>query len=55
MLLVNLGGAALLSLRFLTGKATFHRLERWQIAYLPYFALWALTVVVVLPPVFGFD
>ena len=30
-------------------------LERWQTGYLPIFALWAATVVVVLPPVFGFD
>ena len=33
----------------------FHRVERWQTTYLPVFALWAATVVAVLPPVFGFD
>ena len=55
VLLVNLAGAALLSLRFLKRQTTFHRLERWQISYLPIFALWAVTVVVVLPPLFGFD
>jgi len=55
VLLVNLAGAALLSSRFLAGRSTLHRLERWQTTYLPVFALWAATVVVVLPPVFGFS
>jgi hypothetical protein len=54
VLLVNLAGAAWLSARFLTGRSTFHRLERWQTAYLPVFTLWAATVVVILPPLFGF-
>jgi hypothetical protein len=55
VLLVNLAGAAWLSARFLTRRSTLHRLERWQTAYLPVFALWAAAVVVVLPPIFGFD
>jgi hypothetical protein len=55
VLLVNLAGAAFLSARFLTRRSTLHRLERWQTTYLPVFALWAATVVVVLPPVFGFS
>ena len=55
VLLVNLAGAAWLSARFLRGHSTLHRLERWQTTYLPVFALWAATVVVVLPLVFGFD
>ena len=55
VLLVNLTGTAWLSLRFLTGHSTFHRFERWQTTYLPVFALWAATVVVVLPPLFGFE
>ncbi|MGH3839656.1 MAG: hypothetical protein ACRDSF_28720, partial [Pseudonocardiaceae bacterium] len=55
VLLVNLAGAAWLSARFLTGRGRLHRLERWQTTYLPVFALWAATVVVVLPPVFAFD
>jgi hypothetical protein len=55
VLLVNLAGAAWLSTRFLTGRIAFHRLERWQTAYLPIFAIWAATVVVVLPPLFAFD
>jgi hypothetical protein len=55
VLLVNLVGAAWLSIRFLTGRSTLHRLERWQTTYLPVFALWAATVVVILPPLFAFD
>ncbi len=54
VLLVNLAGTAWLSARFLTGHSTFHRLERWQTTYLPVFALWAATVVVILPPLFAF-
>ena len=49
VLLVNLAGTAWLSTRFLTGRSTFHRLERWQTSYLPVFALWAATVVVAFP------
>ncbi|HEX2070311.1 MAG TPA: hypothetical protein VHF90_01525, partial [Thermoleophilaceae bacterium] len=55
VLLVNLARAAWLSARFLRGRVPFHRLERWQTSYLPIFALWAATVVVVLPPLFAFD
>jgi len=55
VLLVNLAGAAWLAVRFLTGRIAFSRLERWQTAYLPVFALWAATVVAVLPPLFAFS
>jgi hypothetical protein len=55
VLLVNLAGAALLSARFLRGRTTFHRLERWQTSYLFVFAVFAASVVVVLPLVFGFS
>jgi hypothetical protein len=55
VLLVNLAGAAWLSVRFLTGRSRLHRLERWQTTYLPIFALWAAAVVVILPPLFAFD
>jgi len=55
VLLVNLVGAAWLLARFLTGRSTLHRLERWQTSYLPGFALWAAAVVVLVPPLFGFD
>jgi hypothetical protein len=55
VLLVNLAGAAWLSARFLKRRTTLHRLERWQTSYLPVLALFAAAVVVVLPPLFGFD
>jgi hypothetical protein len=55
VLLVNLAGAAWLSARFLTRRARFHRLERWQTSYLPVFALWAAAVVFVLPLLFAFE
>jgi hypothetical protein len=55
VLLVNLVGAAWLSVRFLRGRSSLHRLERWQTTYLPVFAFWAATVVVVFPPLFAFD
>ncbi len=55
VLLVNLAVAAWLSARFLMGRSRLHRLERWQTTYLPVFALWAATVVVVVPPLFGFS
>jgi hypothetical protein len=55
VLLVNLAVTAWLSTRFVTGHSTFHRLERWQTAYLPVYAFWAAAVVVILPPSFGFD
>ena len=55
VLLVNLAGAAWLSARFISGRTRFHRLERWQTTYLPVFALFAATVVVILPPLFSFD
>ena len=53
-LLATLAEAAWLSARFLTGRVAFHRLDRWQTGYLPVFAVWAATVVAVLPPVFAF-
>jgi hypothetical protein len=54
VLLVNLAGTAWLSVRFLTARTAFHRVERWQTWYLPVFAVWATTVVTVLPPLFAF-
>jgi hypothetical protein len=54
VLMVNLGRAAWLSIRFMKGHLTRAPLERWQMVYLPVFGLWALVVVAALPPVFGF-
>jgi hypothetical protein len=55
VLLVNLAGAVRLAVRFIRRRTTLDRLERWQTTYLPVFALWAATVVVVIAPLFGFE
>lgn len=54
ILLVNLAGAALWQLRFLSGRTPFSRLERWQTDFLPVYAGWAAVVAVVLPPLFAY-
>jgi hypothetical protein len=54
ILFVNLAWSARLYARFLLGRGSFARLEQWQITYLPVYALWAVIVVVVFPPVFGY-
>jgi len=54
ILLVNLAGSALLTIRFLRGQATFASLERWQTNYLHVFAVWAAIVVIAFPLMFGF-
>ena len=55
ILLVNLVGAAWLYLQFLRGRANFAALERWQTAYLPVYAVWAVAVAAAFPPLFGFN
>jgi len=54
ILLVNLAWTAWLYARFVRHRGSFATLERWQIAYLPVYALWAALVVVMFPPVFGY-
>jgi hypothetical protein len=54
ILLVNLAWSAVLYLRFLRGKGTFARLEKWQTDYLPVYAAWAAIVVIVFPPLFAY-
>ncbi|HET7153728.1 MAG TPA: permease prefix domain 1-containing protein [Hyphomicrobiaceae bacterium] len=54
ILLVNLVWTAWLYARFVRHRGAFAALERWQIAYLPVYAVWAALVVVVFPPVFGY-
>ncbi len=54
ILLVNLAWSALLYARFLRERGSFAALERWQIAYLPVYSVWAAFVVVVFPMVFGY-
>ena len=54
LLVVNLAGAAVLSVRALAGRVSPSRLETWQTGYLPVFAVWTLAVVVAVPVIFGF-
>jgi len=54
ILLVNLAWSAWLYARFLRHRGSFAVLERWQIAYLPVYSVWAALVVVMFPPMFGY-
>ncbi len=54
ILLVNLAGSAWYYARFLRHSGSFAALERWQIAYLPVYSIWAALVVMVFPPLFGY-
>jgi len=54
ILLVNLAGTAWLYAQFLRRRGSFTALERWQIAYLPAYSLWAAMVAAVFPPLFGY-
>ncbi|MFD2532593.1 hypothetical protein [Gracilimonas halophila] len=55
ILLVNLSWSAILYLRFISSKTNFSTLEKWQTDYLPVYAVWAATVVVIFPLLFGFE
>ena len=54
ILLTNLVWSAWLFLGFLRGRMPFARLEHWQTRYMIVYALWAWTVVLAFPLVFGF-
>lgn len=54
VLLVNLVWSAWLTWGFLGHRRGIAVLERWQTSYVPVYALWAVAVTVVVPPVFGF-
>lgn len=54
ILLINLAWSAVLYIRFLRGRGSFADLERWQTDYVPVYALWAASVVIVFPPVFAY-
>jgi hypothetical protein len=54
ILLVNLGWSAVLYTRFLTKRASFVPLERWQTAYIPVYAVWAWIVVALFPIIFNY-
>ncbi len=55
ILVVTLGRSAVLYARFINGRGGFMALERWQTAYLPVYALWMWTVVVIFPLLFQFQ
>ena len=55
VLLGNLAWSAWLYGRFLWGRGPFLALVRWQVNYLPVYAVWAAVVVVIFPPLFGYD
>jgi hypothetical protein len=55
ILLGNLAWSTVLYVGFLRGRGPFASLERWQTAYLPVYSVWAATVVVGFPLVFGFE
>ncbi len=54
VLVVNLGGSALLYAGFLRGRVAFSRLCGWQTFYLYVFAAWAAAVAFLFPLVFRF-
>jgi hypothetical protein len=54
ILLLNLAGTAWLYARFLRQNGSFAALERWQIAFLPVYSVWAACVVAAFPPMFDF-
>jgi len=54
ILLVNLAWSALLYVRFLRNRDSLLALERWQTRYLPVYAIWAVIVVIVFPPLFRY-
>jgi len=55
ILLANLSWSAVLYTRFLTGRASLGKLQRWQTAYIPVYALWAWIVVIAFPVIFNYQ
>jgi hypothetical protein len=55
LLLVNLGGLALIYTRFLARKVSFVMVERWQTNYLPVFGIWAAFVATIFPVIFKYQ
>ncbi len=54
ILLINLAGSAWFYAQLLRRRGSFAALERWQIGYLPVYAVWAALVALVFPPLFGY-
>ncbi|MEQ1898211.1 MAG: hypothetical protein ABL971_12570 [Vicinamibacterales bacterium] len=50
---VNLAWSAWLYAHFLRRRGSFAALERWQVAYLPAYSVWAALVVVFFPALTG--
>jgi hypothetical protein len=55
LLLVNLAWSAALYARFLGRRVPFMRLERWQTASMPAFAVWAWFVAALFPVIFNYE
>jgi len=55
LLLMNLTGSAIHYAKFFIGSSSFTRLERWQTAYLPVYAVWAWFVVALFPVIFNYQ
>ena len=55
ILLANLSWSAVLYTRFLTGRASLGKLQRWQTAYIPVYALWAWFAVIAFPVIFNYQ
>jgi hypothetical protein len=54
ILLVNLGWAAVLYIRFLRRRGSFASVEQWLTSYVPVYVVWAAIVVIVFPPLFRY-
>ena len=54
LLLAHLLRTAWLNVGFLRRRQRFTALEGWQTRYLPVYGVWAVIVIVLFPPVFGF-
>ena len=54
ILLVNLAWSTVLYIRFLSGRGSFARLEKWQTDYIYVYVAWASIVVILFPPLFGY-
>ncbi|WP_030155609.1 permease prefix domain 1-containing protein [Glycomyces sp. NRRL B-16210] len=54
VLFANLAWTAWLYFSIIKGRKRFSQLDRWQTDYVPVYAAWAWTVVLVFPPLFAF-
>ncbi len=54
ILLANLAWSAFLMSGFLRHRRPFTHLETWQTRYIAVYAIWAWTVVLLFPPIFGY-